>query len=1004
MPEFILESINPFETHPSDLDPQDVFMNFALTDEFIQLIAWFSVLLACITGFYCLVINFGRRLNRFVFLLAVLVAIRFFSLGVLVGITDPILANWLQVISLEMRFLLGIPQFIVTVLLLQPDWWDGRLQWLTKGAAGLNLIFPLILLVDVTLGTHFYYGGLNLDLYAGGYVAAEQIVQGSLFSLLNFLSLFLSQALTLSVIVYVLLFDKTASHLTRVMASLILGSIVIFIAILLLPVPLHSELLEVFVTFFVGSIGYLAAIFLKIFSEHPFRRGSLQTRLFSVVMVTAIPILIAVGLLSQFLGQVFWAAIILGIILLVTLTWLTIRYSIQPINTLTQTVLGIAEGDLTRTAPVESEDEIGVLGQAFNSMTEQLQGSIDELEERVMDRTQELERRAAHLETSSRVGQHITSILDQDELLHEVVDLIQAGFGYYFVSVWLLSDREPVLILQASAGRGGQRLKQNAMLISMDTPCILTNVCQTGTYRMVGDVRQAPDYLPDEDLADTRSELSLPLRISDETIGILDIQSDELETFNRYDMVIFQTLADEIAIAVRNAQLYEGEQRRRQLAEALEQTGRELSSSLDVREVPGLILEQLARVVPYERCAVLLQQDQMLQVVAQRGFPEDRRLQNLQIPIRQDDIFQQVVGTSQPVLLDNVTSEPGWQQVDWLPLNLSWLGAPLVSQDRVIGMISLTRQEVSAFSHEDARLVSVFAGQAAIALKNANLYDEISRLNGSLEQTVAERTEALNSAYHDLERLDKTKSDFINIVAHELRTPLTIIRGYTQVLGDVREEQGQDTAPDMLLDGILSGVGRMQEIVDSMLDLTRLENQVLQPYKEDLFLADIIERVRGNFTFALTDRNLILTINPLDHLPCIQADPDLLYKVFYHLIMNAIKYVPDGGMITVAGEIVSQPENDPKVEIVISDTGIGIDPAHHALIFEKFYQTGELSVHSTGQTKFKGGGPGLGLAIAQGIVMVHDGKIWVESDGHDEETYPGSRFYVQLPLGDCQQK
>ena len=86
------------------------------------------------------------------------------------------------------------------------------------------------------------------------------------------------------------------------------------------------------------------------------------------------------------------------------------------------------------------------------------------------------------------------------------------------------------------------------------------------------------------------------------------------------------------------------------------------------------------------------------------------------------------------------------------------------------------------------------------------------------------------------------------------------------------------------------------------------------------------------------------------------------------------------------------------VDITISDTGIGIDPEHHKQIFEKFYQTGEVAFHSTGQTKFKGGGPGLGLAIVRGIVEAHGGQVWVESDGHDEATYPGSSFYVRLPV------
>jgi len=136
----------------------------------------------------------------------------------------------------------------------------------------------------------------------------------------------------------------------------------------------------------------------------------------------------------------------------------------------------------------------------------------------------------------------------------------------------------------------------------------------------------------------------------------------------------------------------------------------------------------------------------------------------------------------------------------------------------------------------------------------------------------------------------------------------------------------------------------------------------------------------------------------LDGLPVIQTDPDQLYKVFYHLIINAIKYTPDGGRISVHGHLVETGEGLNEIEIVVSDTGIGIDPAHHELIFEKFYQTGEVYMHSSGKTKFKGGGPGLGLAIARGIVEAHQGRIWVESLGHDETNCPGSKFFVRIPV------
>jgi signal transduction histidine kinase len=114
------------------------------------------------------------------------------------------------------------------------------------------------------------------------------------------------------------------------------------------------------------------------------------------------------------------------------------------------------------------------------------------------------------------------------------------------------------------------------------------------------------------------------------------------------------------------------------------------------------------------------------------------------------------------------------------------------------------------------------------------------------------------------------------------------------------------------------------------------------------------------------------------------------------VIGNAIKYTPDGGRVTVSGRTVDAAGSE--IEITVRDTGIGIDLENQELVFEKFYQTGEVLLHSSGKTKFKGGGPGLGLAIARGIVNAHRGRIWLESPGHDETTNPGTTVFVRLPV------
>lgn len=275
--------------------------------------------------------------------------------------------------------------------------------------------------------------------------------------------------------------------------------------------------------------------------------------------------------------------------------------------------------------------------------------------------------------------------------------------------------------------------------------------------------------------------------------------------------------------------------------------------------------------------------------------------------------------------------------------------------------------------------------------------DEIEELSKSFNEMTArlqERTRQLEEINEKLVKIDKTKTDFIQISAHELRTPLTLIMGYSQML---EQDTQNDAELAKLAQGILEGAERMASVVDSMLDVSRIDSNALILKKTSMELEPVIRKVNRGFMEALYERNLTLTTEGLEQLPPIFADPELLQKVFYHLVMNAIKYTPDGGSINISGNYLNG-NGSPYVEVTVADTGIGIHPSSLEVIFEKFSQTGEVLLHSSGKTKFKGGGPGLGLAIARGIVEAHGGKIWAESPGYNEETLPGSKFIVCLPI------
>ncbi len=467
--------------------------------------------------------------------------------------------------------------------------------------------------------------------------------------------------------------------------------------------------------------------------------------------------------------------------------------------------------------------------------------------------------------------------------------------------------------------------------------------------------------------------------------------------FNQREVGILMHLAAQAAAAIEGARLHAAEQDRRRMAEAMLHAGRKLSGGATLSEVPGRILEQLSAVVPFERGSLMLREGDMLRIVAQRGFPNDDRAKEIRMPIRDGDVFRRVEAAAYPVLIQDVLKEPGWQQVDWLPLNQSWMGVPLFSKDQVLGMISLTRRAAFAFSQDDAVLASTFALQAAIALENAGLYEEITRFNEHLEQMVQQRTEELNQALHNLERLDRNKSDFIGVAAHELRTPLTVMRGYMGMMESDPNIKNSSYLSQSV-NGTLKGIERLHEIVNSMLDVVRIESQILDLNTELTSIATIVKRVKSDVEDVLAERRLAITTGDLSNLPRIQADPALLLKVFQNVIVNAIKYTPDGGKVEISGKKILDDKLGECVEVQVRDTGIGIEPEYLELIFEKFYQTGKTALHSTGKTTFKGGGPGLGLSIARGIIQAHGGRIWAESKGHDETTCPGSCFHIILPV------
>ena len=261
-----------------------------------------------------------------------------------------------------------------------------------------------------------------------------------------------------------------------------------------------------------------------------------------------------------------------------------------------------------------------------------------------------------------------------------------------------------------------------------------------------------------------------------------------------------------------------------------------------------------------------------------------------------------------------------------------------------------------------------------------------------METRVEHISSEMAKVQKQMQRVDKSKSAFISVAAHELKTPLTLIEGYASMMEDLmRENNGM--SPESLLAGIGTGIGRLRTIVDDMIDVSMIDNDLLRLNFQPMQVNQILAALSIEFKTIMRNRKLTMDIQ--DHeagKQWIYIDSGRIMQALRNVINNAIKYTPDGGTITINGRKLPG-----FIEVIITDTGIGISPEDQALIFEKFGQLGRVELHSSGRTKFKGGGPGLGLPIARGILEAHGGSIWVESEGYDEFKCPGATFHILIP-------
>lgn len=347
------------------------------------------------------------------------------------------------------------------------------------------------------------------------------------------------------------------------------------------------------------------------------------------------------------------------------------------------------------------------------------------------------------------------------------------------------------------------------------------------------------------------------------------------------------------------------------------------------------------------------------------------------------NLLEEAVNTGDPAWLDSVI------EVWATSLTQTDLEGGTSSLTRVMGELMIHTLEICRETLDDSQAMALvtslmpcfshafeISAQAEMKVKIAFLSNELLEVRQSLE------------------KLDRSKSDFISVAAHELRTPLTLIEGYAAMLREALDSRTISSPETALIDGIHNGTRRLRTIINDMIDVSLIDNNMLSLNYQPVWLNRILTVLVGEVQNTLAERNLDLQVADFDgSSDLLYGDPERLLQLFRNVLTNAIKFTPDGGKIRIDGRKLPG-----FIEITFQDSGIGIDLDDQATIFDKFSRLGNSALHSSGQTKFKGGGPGLGLHIAKGIVEAHNGAIWVESPGYDETALPGSIFHILLPI------
>ncbi len=412
--------------------------------------------------------------------------------------------------------------------------------------------------------------------------------------------------------------------------------------------------------------------------------------------------------------------------------------------------------------------------------------------------------------------------------------------------------------------------------------------------------------------------------------------------------------------------------------ELLSELTRVMASTFELKDLTQKILTTLLRHVRIARGSIILIDQKKTTFIQTRGYT------NNHIPEIYFKEIKRLLGKHHSrglLIFDEL--KPG-QTKNLLRERGIAITVPLITKSGPLGIIALSEKSSGdIYSDQDLNLFKILAPELAIAIQNAQAFDEIKRFNITLREEIKKATADLRRANDRLRQLDKLKDEFLSIASHELRTPMAAIKSYLwMVLNKERQEDHLSGKTQTYLDRAYQSTERLIALVNDMLDVSRIEGGRVELNPVNFQLCELADEVKEEVKPKADEKQLQFTIEPCD-LPDTIADKDKTHQVFLNLLGNAIKFTPQGGKITISFKQI-----DFMIETSISDTGEGIPSEDLPKLFTKF---GRLEGSLTAMAKHKG--TGLGLYICKQYIEMMKGQISVKS-----EVGKGTTFTFTLPL------